>query len=160
MPYLYTNASYAKSDSVIKNGLRYHAATTIKRDAMDLIRHTRFWRVIGAHLIVSVRNLLKVGREEEEKGEEVCGERRGRGRKRRGKGGRDERKRESKMKEDCARERWKSLAGLYLKTKSACSLEGGKKKWWLGGMSERIRTAGSLVELIFKIVCLFRDYNR
>ena len=88
------NASYAKSDSVIKNGLRYHAATTIKRDAMDLIRHTRFWRVIGAHLIVSVRSLLKVGREEEEKGEEVCGERRGRGRKRRGKGGRDERKRE------------------------------------------------------------------
>ena len=101
-----------------------------------------------------------MGREEEEKGEEVCGERRGRGRKRRGKGGRDERKRESKMKEDCARERWKSLAGLYLKTKSACSLEGGKKKWWLGGRSERIRTAGSLVELIFKIVCLFRDYNR
>ena len=85
MPYLYTNASYAKSDSVIKNGLRYHAATTIESDAMDLIRHTRCSRVIGAHLIVSLRSLLKVGREEgrrkrksAERGEEECGERRGR----------------------------------------------------------------------------------
>ena len=75
--------------------------------------------------------------------------------------GRERREEEGEQNEGRLRARAMEIAcGVVSETKSACSLEGGKKKWWLGGMSERIRTAGSLVELIFKIVCIFRDYNR
>ena len=65
---------------------------TVRRIEFNNI--ARFSRVIGAHLILSLRSLLEVGREEDEKEEEECRESRGEELKREEKGGvREERKR-------------------------------------------------------------------